>query len=109
MKHLENFLDYVPQKNKKVAYKKTLNGEIIIIVTRTHFLERISQWLFLAPKSTEIKLDVYGSFLWNHIDGKRKIWELGVLLKTEYGLETEPLYERLSLYFQALLQNQLVN
>lgn len=108
MKEWNNFLEYIPKRNEKWAYKRAEDNKIVIFVTRTNFLDRISQWLYLTPKSSEIQLDIYGSFIWDLIDGKTKVLDIASLLKKEYGQEIEPLYERLGLYFKILMQNQLI-
>ena len=43
-----------------------------------------------------------GSFIWQQIDGKRNVYEIGQLLKQEYGKEAEPLYERLCTFVKSL-------
>lgn len=63
---------------------------------------RIAQILFKRPKISWIELEGMGSFIWNQIDGKRNVYEIGKLVKEKYGQEAEPLYERLSTYIKTL-------
>lgn len=109
MKKEKNYLEYVPSKNSNLSYRRNEKEMVIIQVERNGFFDKLSQWLFFAPKVTYIKLDIFGSFIWNHIDGNKNIYELGKLLEKRYGKEVNPIYERLSVYFEILKTNELID
>ena len=50
----------------------------------------------------------FGSFVWQQMDGSRSIYEIGQLVKVQFGEKAEPLYDRLSQYFQTLYRNHLI-
>ena len=63
---------------------------------------RIFQKLFKKPKISYIHLDEFGSNVFQLIDGKRNIIEIGRLFKEKFGDDVEPLYERLAKFFQII-------
>ena len=50
-----------------------------------------------------------GSFIWNHIDGEKSIYEISQLIKDEFKEEAEPLYERLIQYMNILKNNKFID
>ena len=55
-----------------------------------------------------IKLDEYGSFVWQKIDGKKSIYEIGKELQAVHEGAATQLYERLSQYFAILERNKYI-
>ena len=50
----------------------------------------------------------YGSFLWQKIDGKKSIYEIGKELQAVHEGAATQLYERLSQYFAILERNKYI-
>lgn len=69
---------------------------------------KIAQVLFKKPKYSYIELDEFGSFVWEQMDGKKTIYEIGTLVKERFGDKAEPLYERLSQYIKILHNNHFI-
>ena len=105
----ENYLDYIPKKSNKIHWKEKEEGLIQLIVYRDSLLEKIIRKLFFTPDRYTIDLDRMGSFIWNHIDGEKSIYEISQLIKDEFKEEAEPLYERLIQYMNILKNNKLIN
>lgn len=57
---------------------------------------------FKVPKKSYLEFDEYSSYVYNQIDGKKNIYEIGQLLKLKYGNDAEPLYERLLVFLEHL-------
>ena len=53
-------------------------------------------------------MDEFGTFVWEQIDGKRTIYEIGGKLKNQFGVKAEPVYERLSQFIKILHKNHFV-
>ena len=53
------------------------DGIVEITVENTGFYNTIAQKIFKKPRYSFIKLDEYGSFVWQKIDGKKSIYEIG--------------------------------
>lgn len=101
-KKADNFLDYIPKHNSLYEYRTNENGMIEVGMTNRGLFNRIAQILFKRPKVSWIELEGMGTFIWNQIDGKRNVYEIGKLVKEKYGQEAEPLYERLCTYIKTL-------
>ncbi|GBF11898.1 PqqD family protein [Tepidibacillus infernus] len=104
----DNFLELIPLKTNKYQSIMTEKGIIQIIIPRNSMLDRIVRVFKKTPKLMRIDLDTYGTYIWNLIDGKRNVSEIGRLLKLEFGEEIEPLYERLITYINVLRNNQFI-
>lgn len=68
----------------------------------------IAQKIFKKPRYSFIKLDEYGSFVWQKIDGKKSIYEIGKELQAVHEGAATQLYERLSQYFAILERNKYI-
>lgn len=98
----ENFLEKVPVLNQGIGWSKDENGAVILEVENKGVFNRIAQILFKKPKISYIHLEEIGSFLWPIIDGEKDILTLGELVKEHFGEKAEPLYPRLTSYFEIL-------
>jgi hypothetical protein len=101
-KKADNFLDYIPKHNALFEYRMNDNGLVEVRVENRGMFNRIAQIFFKRPKVSWIELPGMGSFIWNQIDGKRNVHEIGQILSAAYGQEAEPLYERLCTFIKAL-------
>ena len=78
-KNQKNYLDNIPKVNKK--WELLEDGIVEITVENTGMFNTIAQKIFKKPRYSFIKLDVYGSCVWQQIDGKRTIYEIGQILR----------------------------
>ena len=100
-KKQENYLEKIPVRPD---FKWTLNEEGLVTfeIENKGFFNKIAQKFFKRPKISYIHLDENGSFIWQIVDGEKNIIELGKDVKDHFGDKAEPLYERLSKFFQIL-------
>ena len=89
----------VNQENQLVIIKKPKFENRFL---KKHLLSRMKQPYF------RIKLDAYGSFVWNNIDGRTTVLEIGNRLRTMFGESIEPVHERLAIFMQTLAQNKCI-
>ena len=108
MRKSENFLNYVPKISYANKWEEN-DGQVTIHIINKGFCNKIVQVLFKKPKVTHIDLDLYGSFVWLSIDGKKTVSEVADILKNRFGNKVEPLYERLVLYMKILYNNHLIS
>ena len=96
-----NYLDQIP----RIAipeWQVLEDGLVEVTVENKGFFNVIAQKCFHRPRTSYIKLDEYGSCVFQQIDGKKSIYEIGqILAKTHEGASNQ-LYERLSAYFETL-------
>ena len=109
MRNKDNFLDYVFERPESLVFSCSDEGEVTVDMENKGFTNRIAQHLFKKPKVSHIKLEGMGSFIFQCVDGKRSVYEIGQLVKEKYGDEAEPLYERLSVYMKKLEEVGFVN
>ena len=102
MKNKENFLDYVFSIKDDLTWTTSESGEVTIHMENKGFTNKVAQLIFKKPKVSHIALEGMGSFIFNCIDGKNTVGDIGLLVHDKYGEEAEPLYERLSVYMKQL-------
>lgn len=107
-KKKENFLDYVPKHNSLYEFSTNEKKHIEITVHNKGIFNKIAQIFFKRPKTSQIELDEFGSFVWNCINGTVSIYEIGMRVHEQFGEKAEPLYQRLSQYIQTLHNNGFV-
>ena len=74
MKEKKNYIDNIPKIND-MKWDVSEDGIVEITVENTGFYNTIAQKIFKKPRYSFIKLDEYGSFVWQKIDGKKSIYE----------------------------------
>lgn len=107
-KQKDNFLDYIPKHNSLFPYEKTSDGLIEIKMQNKGLVKKITQVILKKPKFTYVKLEQFGSFIWEQIDGKRSVYDIGQLVKEHFGDDAEPVYERLCQYIKSLRTNGFI-
>ena len=98
----ENYLERVPIHNPYIMWEKAQDGSVTLKIENTGLFNIIAQKIFRKPRYSYVHLDSTGSFLWPLIDGEKNILKLSELLKDEFGEQADPLYERISKFFQIL-------
>ena len=97
----QNLLDLIPAQN--MAFERTEDGKITIIQPKftNKFMVK-----YIVPRMTrpnfKVSLDEFGSHVWEQIDGKRSIGEIGESLQSTFGEKVEPLWDRLTQFFVQL-------
>lgn len=104
----DNLLECIPKKNEEFTWKTDDDNNVVVTVIRKGFYNRIAQKFFKVPKSSEIKLDLYGSFVWQFIDGKNNIQQIADAVKSRFDKEAEPLYNRLIAFIKILKANKFI-
>lgn len=103
-----NYLDYVPTKNSALPWSVDEEGIVTVEVSHKSLADRVAQIAFNRPKVSKIRMDKFGSFIWQQIDGTKDIYQIGQEVKKEFGKEAEPLYERMVMFFRILVQNHYI-
>jgi len=102
-----NLLEIKPLRN--VAWETGEEGRAVLIVPK--FRNRLlRRWLLplMAKPDFRVRLDPYGSLIWQHCDGKTAVSEIGEKLRATFGSSIEPLYERLGQFIARLEREDLV-
>lgn len=107
-KKKENFVDYIPKRNALYEWELNSRNLAEVLVANRGMYNRIAQLLFKKPKISRIELDEMGSFIWQEMDGRKTVYEIGTAVKAKFGNKAEPLYERLCEYIQILHNNRFI-
>lgn len=98
----ETFLQQIYQINPQVTFT-IKDGQVTIEKKQNHWTQRLFRKLYVKiPETSYITLDPYGSFIFQAIDGKKDIEELGKLLSNKFEEADAYLYDRLTLYLHYL-------
>ena len=76
MRDKRNYLDFVPVKNPSLPWSKDEEEIVTVDVTHRGLANKIAQIAFNRPKMSHIKLDRFGSFVWQEIDGEQNIYQI---------------------------------
>ncbi len=105
----KNYLDKIPFHSEKISFDTDENGIVTLKVENTGFANRLAQKLLKKPRTTFIKFDETGSFVWLLIDGKKSVYEIAVCIEEHFGEASHPLYERLIGFLNAMSNNGFIN
>ena len=104
----ENFLEYIPVANFNWRVSEETKK---VVVERPKFDNAILK-KYLLPyfkkQNFDVKLDDFGSFVWQQIDGEKNIYEIANVLEKKYGEKVQPVYERISQFIKHLYQQRFV-
>ena len=96
-----------PKWNRK--WETNGNGFIVILIPKfgSHIL---GKWLAsqMATPNYRLNLDQVGSFVWQNCDGMKNFEEIANGMSKKFGSKVDPVYERLSLFFQSLEKSKSI-
>ena len=103
-----NLLELKPARNLK--WEVGENGEVILLVPKfqnrflvKNLMPRIKRPFF------KIKLDNYGSLIWNSCDGNTTVGEMSDKLKETFGASFDPSYERIGKFVNQLVRDKFLS
>lgn len=101
-----NLLDLVPVR--VLEYDTDEEGRVTL--RKPRFRSRLLLGFLprLARRQDTVRLDRYGSHVWELIDGTADVREIGVSLREVFGEEVEPVYHRLGLFCRQLAANGFI-
>lgn len=103
-----NYVDLIPAHSKDKPWSINDKNLVEITVENKGFYNKIAQVFFKKPRFSFISLDEYGSYVWQQIDGRTDINEIGKRLAQKYPGAKDKLYERLCGYIKILERNGYV-
>jgi len=102
-----NLLDLVPVRNRE--WEELEDRQIIILQPKIRN-PWLARWLLPRMKRPHyrVKLDTFGSWVWNRCDGRKTVKEIGLSLKEHFGETVEPVYDRLGIFLNQLEQSEFI-
>ncbi|HNY90492.1 MAG TPA: PqqD family protein [bacterium] len=103
----ENLLDYIPHRN--LPWDAAADGLVTLRVAR--FSGRLLQ-KYLMPHLKHphiaVHLDAFGSWVWQHMDGRLTVREMAAGLEQEFGDKIKPVHQRLGKFINMLVERSYV-
>ena len=102
-----NLLDLIPIQNVKWL---TDNQNLAVLLKPKYTNKFSTKYILPRMKSPnyKINLDSFGTVVWHNCNGKNTVAEIGKRLKKQFGEEIEPVYDRLSIFIQAMERSKLI-
>jgi hypothetical protein len=102
-----NLLTMRPRHLRK--WEKTEGGRVVVF--KPKFGDHaIGRWFMARMRNPyyRIKLDDFGSVVWEMCDGQATVKEIGKTLQERFGERVDPVYDRLAVFFQQLERSRLI-
>jgi len=93
-----------PVKRSNIMWEVDDTGNVTLKIKNNSIIKRILN----QPVMNYIHLDELGSFVWEKIDGKRDVCEIGDELENYFPEKAEPIMERLNKYLAILKSYKLI-
>lgn len=102
-----NLLELRPMRN--IKWETGEQDQVVLLVPkfRSGFLARWVQPRLSRPYY-RVKLDAYGSFIWNACDGNRTVSEIADVMKDKFKENLESLYDRIGKFVRRLDESKFV-
>jgi hypothetical protein len=100
-----NLLELKPIRNTRSETNE--EGLVTLLVPKFQNQWTV-RWLIplLAKPYIRLKLDKYGSYIWNACDGNTTVRDIGLKMSEKFGEEIDSLYERIGLFIRRLDESQ---
>jgi hypothetical protein len=102
-----NLLELTPERNVKWE----TNEKQLVVLLIPKFKNRLSvKYLqpLVAKPNFHLKLDLYGSFVWNRLDGNTTVMKIAESMKEHFGESVEPVYERVGKFIHMLQREKFI-
>ncbi len=97
-----NYLERKPTRRKDIPWQQDEQGIVTLEIENSGFVNYLAQRLLKKPKVSYIHLDEMGSFIWKRLDGEQDLIAIGEKMRSAFGENCAPLYERLAEYIRIL-------
>ncbi len=87
----QNYMDFIVVRNPEIEYEVSEKGQVTVLLEWKGFYHKIAQRFFRRPKVSEIKMDQYGSFIWQTINDKKTVHQLSRDLQAQFPNMEKPL------------------
>ena len=104
----KNYLDYIPVRNSDYEWHIVEDDIVEIHVVNKGIFNKLAQMFLKKPKISKIKLDKYGSSVWQAIDDKSDIGLIANKVRNMFEDDENIFYERLVKFFHILKENKFI-
>jgi len=102
-----NLLQLTPKRNLEFEIRDEELVTILVPKFQNSFLKK---WVTpqLKKQFFRIKLDAYGSFVWNLCDGSMTVSQMSELMNDKFGNDVDPDYGRIQRFVQMFLKDKFL-
>ena len=102
-----NLLQLTPKRNLEFEIR---DGELVTILVPKFQNSFLKKWVTpqLKKQFFRIKLDAYGSFVWNLCDGSMTVSQMSELMNDKFGNDVDPDYGRIQRFVQMFLKDKFL-
>jgi|GEM_PF-53517 len=103
----ENLLEFIPRP--VAQWQRDEKGLVLLQLPKfnNRFLRTHVQPRMKHP-FISIHLDAFGTWVWERMDGRRTVLEIGETLAGQFGDAVEPVYERLGMFINLLAHRRFI-
>ncbi len=104
---IDNVFDYIAEPAVRWQIGREEKVDLLIPKFTNRWMKKVFGSLVRNP-DIHIHLDDFGSFIWQQLDGRRTLPEIGRALEAKFGASVQPVYERLGLFVNMLAQRKFI-
>lgn len=104
----KEYMDLIPVINEEYSWQLRGSDKVIVNVIHKGFYNSFAVKYLNKSEESEIELDSYGSYVWQKIDGKKKIRDIITEIITDLGEERNLAEKRAALFFEMLRMHRLI-
>lgn len=102
-----NLLELCPVRN--VSWEMAEQEQVVLLIPKFKSRFAVKYIMpMLAKPNFRIKLDAYGSFLWQRFDGDTPVRRIAESMKDTFGESVEPVYDRIGKFIRALEKEKFI-
>lgn len=103
----DNLLELKPRRNLEW---ETREDDLVTLVVPKFTSAFSKKWIvpMLAKPNIKVKLDAFGSFVWQRCDGSATVEKIGEEMAAAFNQPVEELYERMGMFLAKLAKNKFV-
>ncbi|MFI5252702.1 MAG: PqqD family protein [Bacteroidota bacterium] len=89
---------------------ETRDEELVTLLVPKFQNKYFVRWVtpLLKKKFFHVKLDAYGSFIWNQCNGNKSVEEISTMMKSKFGDDFDPAYSRIQKFIQMFLNDKFL-
>jgi hypothetical protein len=111
MKHRPGSANLLNIRPKRSYQWETEDGEQVVVLVPKFRSRFLAHWLLPRLRSPffRVKLDAFGSYVWLCCSGDMTVGEIGRSLQSHFGERVEPVYQRLTVFINRLVQERFIH
>lgn len=103
-----NYLDLIFTPHPECKWSAREDGIVVIDMENKGFFHSIAQKFFHSPRVSHIALDVYGTTLWNALDGTNSVFNVIHIMEEAFPEEKDRMTDRVITFLRTLQVHHFV-